>query len=110
VVDILNSDKGPFQKLFGDDASADPMIVLPIVLIVFVVLIIIALRIVLKDKGKSEMSAEELEKDRELLDKRMQKEAEYKDIEYVPELARIAETEEIAEANRRYGRTKAPKN
>jgi len=110
VVDILNSDKGPFQNLFGDDASADPMIVLPIAFIVFVVMIIIALRIILKDKGKSEMSMEELEKDRELLDKRMRKDAEYNGRTYVPELARIAETEEIAEANRRYGRTKAPEN
>ena len=104
--DILTDERGPFQILFGDDASLDPMIVLPIVLIVFVALMIIAIRILLKDKGKSEMSDEELEKDRALLDARMRKDAEYRGKEYRPELARSVEREEIAEANRRYGKPK----
>ena len=109
MVDIINDDRGPFQKLFGDDASLDPMIVLPIAFAVFVVLMIIAIRILLKDKGKSEMNEQELEKDRALLDARMQKDAEYRGAEYKPELAREAERKEIAEANRRYGKPKNKK-
>jgi len=104
MLDILKNDKGPFQVLFGDDASADPNIVFPIVIVVFVVLIIIAFRIILNDKGKSEMTEEELEEDRKRFDSRMQKSAEFEGKEYRPELARAAETAEIAEANRRYGK------
>jgi len=102
--EILNNDKGPFQMLFGDDASANPLIVLPIAFAVFVVLIIIAMRILLKDKGKAEMTEEELEKDRALTDIKMEKEAAYKGVEYKPEIARAAEAAEIAEAKRRYGK------
>ena len=102
--EILNNDRGPFQVLFGDDASLNPAIVLPIATAVFVALIILALRIILKDKGKSEMSAEELEKDQALFDKRMGKQAAYEGKEYIPELARAKEAAEIAEAKRRYGR------
>jgi len=104
MTDILNNEKGPFQNLFGDDASADPMIVLPIAFIVFVVMIIIALRIILKDKGKSDMTQEELEKDRALLDARMEKEAEFNGVDYIPERARAAEAADIAEAKRRIGK------
>ena len=90
--------------MFGDDASANPNIVFPIVIVAFVVLIIIAFRIIMKDKGKSEMTEEELEKDRARLDGRMQKEAEFMGEKYDPELARAAEAREIAEANRRTGK------
>jgi len=103
MLDILNNEKGPFQVLFGDDASADPNIVFPIVLAVFAVLIILAFRIILNDKGRSEMTEEELEEDRKRFDNRMQKSAEFEGREYRPELARAAESAEIAEANRRYG-------
>jgi len=92
--------------LFGDDASVNPMIVLPIALVVFVILVIIAMRIIMKDKGKGEMTEEELKKDRALLDERMERDAAYWGQVYVPERARVAEAAEIAEANRRYG----PKN
>jgi len=104
MTEILNNDKGPFQILFGDDASANPNIVFPIVLVVFVILIVIAFRIIMKDKGKSEMTDEELKKDRERLDTRMQKEATFMGEEYDPNLARAAEKKEIAEANRRSGK------
>ena len=90
--------------LFGDDASADPMIVIPIAFAVFVILIIIAMRILMKDKGKAEMTEEELENDRALTDSKMEKEAAYMGMEYKPEIARAAEAAEIAEANRRYGK------
>jgi hypothetical protein len=103
VVEILNNDKGPFQVLFGDDASADPNIVFPIVIAVFVIMVVIALRITLKDKGKSEMSEDELEKDRALLDDRLRQQAAFLGEEYKPERARAKEAEEIAEANRRIG-------
>ena len=102
--EILDNEKGPFQVLFGDDASADPMIVFPIVLVVFVVLMILAMRIILKDKGKSEMTEEELKRDRELFDSQMRKQAEFAGEEYVPERARAVESAEIAEAKRRYGK------
>ena len=98
---VLRDERGPFQVIFGEDASLSPVIVLPIALVVFVVFVIIALRLVLKDKGKSEMTAEELEEDRALFDARMQRQADYNGTEYIPELARVAEAEEISEANRR---------
>ena len=104
MTEILNNEKGPFQVLFGDDASVDPMIVIPIAFAVFVVLIIIAIRIIMKDKGKSEMTEGELEKDRALLDRKMEKEAAYKGVEYLPERARAVEAADIAEAKRRYGK------
>ena len=102
--EILKNDKGPFQVLFGDDASADPNIVFPIVIVIVAVLLIIALRIVLNDKGRSEMTEEELKKDRAILDSRMEKQAEFAGEEYDPVKARLAEAAEIAEANRRYGK------
>ena len=103
--ELLDNEQGPFQMLFGDDASADPRIVLPIALAVFVILIILAMRIMMKDKGKSEMSEEELAKDRAMLDRRMEKQAEYEGKDYKPEQARVVEAAEIAEANRRYGKS-----
>ena len=104
MVEILKSDKGPFQILFGDDASANPNIVFPIVLVVFVILVVWAMRVALNDKGKSEMTEEELEKDRVLLDDRMRKQAALAGEEYDPAKARAVEAAEIAEANRRFGK------
>ena len=104
MTDILNTEKGPLQALFGDDASVNPMIILPIAFAVVVILLILAIRIILNDKGRSEMTEEELEKDRALFDKKMEKEAAYKGQVYVPERARAAEAAEIAEAKRRYGK------
>lgn len=102
MVDILNSEKGPFQAVFGDDASADPMIVIPIVFAVFALLLFIAFRVLLKDKGKSEMTEEELEKDRALFDDPMRKHAEMMGEVYDVEKARAIEARDIAEAKRRY--------
>ena len=103
MLDMLNMEKGPFQVLFGDDASADPRIVLPVVLVVFVVLIIIALRITFSDKGKSEMTQEELERDRKILDEPMARHAEMMGEKYDIERVRAIEAREIAEAKRRRG-------
>ena len=102
MLDILNGEKGPFQMLFGDDASLSPTFILPIIGVVFVVLVIIAMRVIVKDKGKGEMTEEELEKDRALYDGRMERQAAFDGKEYIPELARAAEAAEIAEAKRRY--------
>ena len=99
--DILSGERGPFQMLFGDDASLSPTIVLPVIGVIFVVLIIIAVRVALKDKGKSEMSEEELEKDRALLDDQMERTAAFDGKEYIPERARAAEAKEITEAKLR---------
>ena len=104
MLDILNGDKGPFQMLFGEDASLNPAFILPIIGVVFVVLVIIAMRVIINDKGRSEMSEEELEKDRALYDGRMERQAAFDGKEYVPDLARAAEANEIAEAKRRYGK------
>ena len=104
MVDLWGNEKGPFQVLFGDDASLDPKILIPIMSVVFVVLIIIALRIIISDKGRSEMTEEELAKDRARFDERMEKRAKFEGKEYIPERARAAEAAEIAEANKRYGR------
>ena len=104
MVDILNNEKGPFQVLFGDDASASAAIVVPIVFIIIIVLIIVAFRIIFNSKGRSQMSEEELKADQELVDGRMRKQAEFVGEEYIPERAREKEQEEINEAKRRYGR------
>ena len=104
MADLLNSEKGPFQMIFGDNASANPNIVFPLVLAAFAVLIFIAFRILSKDKGRSDMTDEELEKDRAKHDKRMQKQAALDGKDYVPERARATEAEEIAEAKRRSGK------
>jgi hypothetical protein len=104
MVEILNNEKGPFQVLFGDDASVDAKIVIPIVFGVIIALIIVAFVIILKSKGRSEMSEEERKADQELVDDRMRKQAALAGEEYVPELARQQEQEEIAEARRRWGR------
>lgn len=104
MVDILENEKGPFQVLFGEDASASAAIVVPIIFVVIIVLIILALRIILNSKGRSQMTEEELKKDQALVDDRMRKQAEYAGEEYVPELARAKEQEEINEAKRRWGR------
>ena len=102
--EILKNDKGPFQVLFGDDASANPNIVFPIVIVIVVALLIWAMRVALNEKGKGEMTEEELEKDRAILDARMEKQAEFAGEEYDPAKARVTEAVEIAEANRRFGR------
>ena len=78
----------PIQEFFGEDASASPAIVLPIVLAVFVICIIMIMRTLLKDKGKSEMTEEELEQDRAIFDTMMHRKAENEGYEYVPERAR----------------------
>ena len=104
MVDILKNDKGPFQVLFGEDASASAAIVVPIVFIVIIVLIILAFRIILNSKGRSQMTEEELKIDQALVDDRMRKQAEFTGEEYVPERARAQEQEEINEAKRRWGR------
>jgi uncharacterized membrane protein len=104
MLEILNNEKGPFQVLFGDDASVDIRIVVPIVFAVIIVFLIIALRIILKDKGRSEMTEDELQADRILVDERMQKQAAFAGEVYKPELARQQEQEEINEAKRRWGR------
>jgi len=104
MVDMLNSERGPIQVLFGDDAVGNPMVVVPIVFAAFVILIILAFRIISKDKGKSEMTEEELAKDRDLFDERMKLEAVHRGETYLPEVARAVEAKEIAEAKRRYGR------
>jgi hypothetical protein len=104
MVEILNNDKGPFQVLFGDDASADIKIVVPIVFGVIIALIIVAFVIVLKSKGRSEMTKEERKADQDLVDDRMRKQAALAGEVYVPDLARQQEQEEIDEAKRRWGR------
>ena len=104
MVDILKNEKGPFQVLFGEDASANAVIVVPIIFIVIIVLLIVALRIILNSKGRSQMTEEELAKDRELVDDRMRKQAEFVGEEYKPERARAKEQEEIDEARRRWGK------
>ena len=109
MVDILNSDRGPFQVVFGDDASADPRIVIPIVFAVFVLLLFIAFRVILKDKGKSEMTEEELEKDRALFDDPMRKHAEMMGEVYDTERVRAIEARDIAEAKRRNSKKPDPK-
>ena len=105
--ELMKGESGPIQMLLGEGTSSDPMIVIPIALAAFVILIILAFRILLKDKGKSEMTEEELEKDRALFDGRMRQSAAFEGKDYVPERARAVEAAEIAEANRRYGRDSA---
>ena len=104
MLNILNNEKGPFQVLFGDDASVSSTFVVPIIFIVIVVLFILAMRIIFNSKGRSQMTEEELKADQKLVDARMSKQAEFAGEEYVPELARAKEQEEINEAKRRYGR------
>jgi hypothetical protein len=98
MLDLLNGDKGPFQVLFGDDASADPNVVFPIVAVLVVVMFIVALRIILKSKGKSEMTEEELKADQGLFDGYMEKQAVIEGKEYRPEVARALDAMEIAKA------------
>ena len=104
MLEILKNEKGPFQVLFGEDASASATIVVPIIFIVIIVLIIVAFRIIFSSKGRSQMSEDELKADQALVDARMSKQAEFAGEEYVPELARAKEQEEINEAKRRWGR------
>jgi|GEM_PF-2449303 len=99
----MSGEMNIIERLFGENSSGDPRIVIPVVFVAFVILIVIAFRLIIKDKGKSDMTEEELEKDRELLDKQLYKRAEYLGEEYVPERAREAEAAEIAEARRRHG-------
>ncbi|MDR0876358.1 MAG: hypothetical protein LBN12_09130 [Clostridiales Family XIII bacterium] len=106
MVEILNNEKGPFQVLFGDDASADINVVVPIVFGVVIVLIIVAFVTILKSKGRSDMTEEERKADQELVDERMRKQAALAGEVYVPDRARQQEQEEIDEARRRWGRTK----
>jgi len=98
MLEILNGEKGPFQLLFGDDASLDPNIVFPIIAVLFVIMLIVAFRIILKDKGKSEMTPEELKADQERFDEYMGKQAVMVGKEYRPEVARAIEAKEIARA------------
>ena len=95
---MWNQGKGPFQMLFGDNASADPNVVLPIAMTVVIVLFAVAVIIILRSKGKSEMTEEELERDRASFDLRMSKQAKYVGEDYVPERARVQEAKEIAAA------------
>ncbi|MDR1815390.1 MAG: hypothetical protein LBR00_01740 [Clostridiales Family XIII bacterium] len=95
MTEILNNDKGPFQVLFGDDASADPNVVMPIVIAVVAVLLIVALRVTLRSKGRSEMSEEELAKDRKIFDGRMEMQARLAGEEYDPSKARAQEEFEM---------------
>ncbi|MCL2110824.1 MAG: hypothetical protein FWH32_00945 [Clostridiales bacterium] len=69
MVDMLRSEIGPIQAMFGESASADPNIVLPVAFAVFFIMVFVAMRITLKDKGKSEMTKEELERDRAFADR-----------------------------------------
>ena len=108
--DLFDSDRGPFQAIFGDNASANPVLVMSIVLVIFIILIIAAMRILKKDKGRGEMTDEELEKDRARFDDRMHKQAAFDGKDYVPERARAAEAAEIAEADRVFGRKKDSDN
>ena len=101
---FFNSDRGIIQAFFGDDASLDPGFVLPVVGIIFVFLVILAFRILLKDKGRNEMTPEELERDRALFDGRMEKQAALAGKEYVPELARAAEESDLRDAESRLGK------
>ena len=104
MLDILNNEKGPFQVLFGDDASIDGTIVVPIIFVIIIGLLILALRVILNSKGRSQMTEEELKADQKLVDERMTKQAEFVGEEYIPERARAKEQEEINEAKRRWGR------
>jgi len=98
---MLSGEKGPFQMLFGEDASLDPGIVIPIASVVFVVMMILGVRIALKDKGKSNMTEEELKADRALFDDQMERQATIEGRIYKPEVLREMEKKEIAEARRR---------
>jgi septal ring-binding cell division protein DamX len=88
MLEILNNEKGPFQVLFGDDASVDPNIVFPIVSIIIVALLIIAVRVALNSRGKSELTEEELEADQAFFDAQMEKQAAFAGETYEPEKAR----------------------
>ena len=104
-MDLFSGERGPFQILFGDDASLPAEIVIPVVGAVFIFLVVLAMRFILTDKGKSEMTEEELAADRAAFDARMQREADYKGVEYLPEKAREMEEEDMALARRMAGKT-----
>ena len=102
--DFFTGKNNPIEKLFGENSSGDPRVVLPIVLVAFIILIFIAFRLILADKGKSDMTEEELAKDRELFDDQLRRHAAIRGEEYVPEVARAIEKKDIEEARKRYGK------
>ena len=105
-LDVLRGDVNLLEEVgvFGKDVSADPRIVIPILLAIFAVLIILAMRAVLKDKGKSEMSDDELAKDRALLRDSLAKEAALRGREVNTELLMSIEAKEIAAGKRISGK------
>ena len=102
-MDIITGETNIFESLFGENATGDPRIVLPIVTIVIIVCVIVVFRVIANDKGKGSMTEEELEKDRAVLHERLKKEAELAGKEFDIEKARAIEAEQILAAKRLRG-------
>ena len=104
IIEVIRGETNLLDRIFGGNVSADPNVFVPIFLIVFFGLVFIALRITFKDKGKSEMTEDELEKDRIIWHDVLEKEAALKGRKVNTELLMELEAKEIKAGKRISGK------
>ena len=104
IMDVARGETNLLERVFGGNVSADPNVFIPIFLIVFFGLVFIALRIAFKDKGKSELTEEELEKDRAIWHDALAREAAFKGRKVNTELLMEIEAKEIKAGKRISGK------
>ena len=104
IMEVIRGETNLLERIFGGNVSADPNIFVPIFLIAFFGLVFIALRIVFKDKGKSEMTEDELEKDRSIWHDALEREAALKGRKVNTELLMQLEAKEIEAGKRISGK------
>jgi len=104
IIEVIRGETNLLDRIFGGNVSADPNVFVPIFLIVFFGLVFIALRITFKDKGKSEMTEDELEKDRSIWHDALEREAALKGRKVNTELLMQLEAKEIEAGKRISGK------
>jgi len=104
LFEVLRGETNLLERILGGTVSADPRIAMPILLAVFFALVFICLRVVFKDKGKSEMSEEELEEDRAIFRGPLERHADFRGRKVNYDLLDTLEAEEIAKGKRLSGK------